>query len=237
MENNRKIASLGYVSKEEKLGTIEGKVFPYMVLEDKNPFPGYYDRINSPGDRRPAFLFFVMNPAKTARPDEIIRITSKIQKRFKRDFDAQPASISLYNHEHDCIRIDFDEFYIVNDLLKEYVKEGIEFLKAKEVEPYNSFIKVYGFFQLEEIETGIFRNITDQYKYYLEIPETVEWKLFKNMVMTTKNSSDFITFDAALASIYQFCKIADFVRIFADNISLDNLRTLHKRFNYEIERL
>lgn len=236
MEKSCKIASLGYITKEENLGTIEGKIFPYLVLEDKNPFPGYYDHKNTPGERKPTFLFFVINPANTSTPDELIRITSKIQKGFKRTFDAQPATINLYNRKHDCIRVDFDEFYIINDLLSAYVKEGIELLKARKVEEYKSFIKVYGFFELEEVESGVFKNITDPNKYYLEIPDMPPWLAFRKMVIATKNSSEFKTFDAALASIYQRGILLDFVRIYTEKAETEKLIALHKKFNYEMER-
>jgi len=74
-------------------------------------------------------------------------------------------------------------------------------------------------FILERIDDNIFKDLEDEYMYYLEIPREISWSLFRKITSSVINNIDNSNFDAARAYIY-FDGITDFVRIYTRNPSM-----------------
>jgi mannose/fructose/N-acetylgalactosamine-specific phosphotransferase system component IIB len=90
-------------------------------------------------------------------------------------------------------------------------------------------------FILEKINDNIFKDLEDEYMYYLEIPREISWSLFKKITSSVVNNIDNSNFDAARAYIY-FEGITDFVRIYTRNPSLKRLEDIRDKYNTEIKK-
>ncbi len=238
MKGNLFLESLGYIIKKEKLGLLETNVeFKDLILEDIDPFPGYYHMV--PGDQRtikPRFIFFIIKPFSYWNTEKIIRKTRNIKEQLNHWFDASPGQVSLYNKTYCTIRIYLKNYSIIPDLIESYKKEGIEFRKRKNVKPYYSIIKVIKYFDLEQISNGIFKDLDNPERHYIQIPVNLDWKSFEKITVLLKNNLDYKGYDAALSSIYRKAGLVDFIRIYDNNTNLNKLKLLQKAYLEEIER-
>ena len=238
----KKIASLGYVLKEEKIGTVEQFNFSNLVLEGKKPFPGFYEHLNTPGaHRKKSFIFLVLNPVSSPTIDKILRASQTVKERLGFEYNIRPAEVYLYNKRHKAVRLiiednSIEDYNNVDKLFVEYGKEGLSFLKAKKIDDYSSIIKIINFFELEEEAEGIFKDLNSSHKAYLQIPAFDNWEVFKKISVIVRNSVAYKSFDAALGSIYQAGGLWDYARIYSDEYDLSKLSELRKKFIEEIDR-
>ena len=92
-------------------------------------------------------------------------------------------------------------------------------------------------FNIQEKETGIYKDLDDDTTYYITIPRQLTWQLFAQITHTIKNNipKEKVNFDAGLAAIYTR-QILDVVRIYAHDIELDTLKMLKEKYEEEIEK-
>jgi hypothetical protein len=109
-QDQKIIETVGYIKKEQKLTTIENNIIPNtLVLESIHPFSGFHGT-NLPEDSKPRSLFLVLS--KDYGFEEIARITKKIKKDFKYDFNASIGKIHFKTSSYTCIRIKYLKSFI-----------------------------------------------------------------------------------------------------------------------------
>ncbi|MBT3210228.1 MAG: hypothetical protein HN704_11285 [Bacteroidetes bacterium] len=240
MENRQEINSNGYIIKEECLASYEkGESFKEMVLEVKQPYPGYYLSDDYPGSKEfiPSYLFFIIKPFESFTEFNIIRITQKIKKTFEYDFDACPGRVSLFNLNNSGIRIKANDYCKIPELIELYKKNGVEFIKNKKVDLYSSMIKINKFFSLVYLKDGVFRAKDDASFRYIKLPHEIEWDLFYKVTKNIKNNYDFKQYDYALAAILGKEGYIDLVRIYSEDYSKIDLSSLKNKYFEEIDKL
>ena len=229
---------LGFIIKKDKFGSLEAS-FDYneMILEDMDPFPGYYHVV--PGDmkgNKPKFVFFLIKPFKQWNTEKIIRKTIEIKENCKYYFDASPGELMIFNRTRSCIRICVRDYNFVKGICDAYKNSGIEFMKKQRVKPFHSLIKVLKYFELEEIDDGIYHDRDDPDMYYIQLPGELNWDTFEEITLLIKNNIDYKNFDAALASFYGKTGIKDYARIYCKMDQYGILGTLKKAYFKEINR-
>jgi len=238
MKNPKKIGTIGFIIKKEKLAGLETSIdFKELILEDIDPFPGYYHA--TPGDWRkdkPKFLFFVVEPFPTWNNEKIIRKTIKIKKNFPYTFDALPGQISLFNKMYSCIRISVNNYSFLGELVDAFKKEGVIFRKKKNIKPYESLIKVLKFLEMEEKEENIFTCTPNDEINFIRLPIELDWNLFEEITYFLKYNNEYKSYDAALSSIYDKTGMIDMVRIFDKEINIEKLRVIKNGYLSEIKR-
>lgn len=239
MDTSAAKRAYGSIVKKEILASFQTtKPLKEMVLEARQPFPGYYSRTPSAEEKiqRPYYVFFVVKPTNLCTEDNIIRITQKIKQSHKLNFDACPGQLSLFNIMQPHIRIHTDDLKIIPKLIELYRENGIVFQKHKEVAEYTSLIRIKKYFLLDEVFDGVYRASDNQYFRYIRIPRQIEWDDFEKITMTIKNTYNFNHYDYALAAFYQECGFEDYVRIYSEHCDCDNLPELRMRYVEEIEK-
>ncbi len=233
MKNSRIIETLGGLAKEEKLKTLVDHIMlNTFVLETEEPFPGYHGA-NLPSDSIPISAFLITRTKYS--PEKILRIAHNIKKYFQHSFDAVPGKICVQNEILPCIRIrGFNNYELIEDLQKCFFSEGIEFAKKRNLSA-DAVIQLKKHFTIEEIDTGIFRDLDEHSTYYLCIPKQMSWQLFLKLTQIVRNNTA-ANFDGALAAIYSK-DILDVVRIFSPGITIDTLNQLKIKYSQELEKL
>jgi hypothetical protein len=238
---SEKIQSIGTIWKKEKLATLEWEVsFTELLLEAKDPWPGYYDHFEIPShekDLRPRWIFAVINSTAVSDQDNIIRITIKIKTNYHQPFDAVPGKITLNNEVVSCIRFQVEDYKFLPEILKHYSRHGIEFAPHRKVSVYESLIKIIKFFDLSRYDEQIFTDNDLPDTYYIIIPGGITWDAFEKAAETVKNNSDHKVFDAALASAYDKHGVIDMVRIYDRETDREILKHLRNKFRNEAERI
>jgi len=137
------IETFGTIKKKEILASLEEEFCNgALVLESKFPFPGYYH--NTIPDQEvldPGSIFLMTK--KVHQDEDIMRLTHKIKKSFKKRFDATAGKLVVFNETRPCIRI---------KSLKDYADEHMCYIQIPALLKWKEF---------EKITVNMKRNIDD----------------------------------------------------------------------------
>lgn len=240
MENRKHIESLGFVIKKEKLTNLASDhKFNELLLEDLDPFPGFYDHYHIPmseTEQKPRSIFAIVRSMSFEDMDDFIRITRSIKKAFNHRFDAVMGRLELQNSQVSCIRIYMDDYSVLPELIGLFNKYGIAFLSNKVVKPYSSLINVRKYFVLEAIAPGIYRDEDLPDTYYFPVNKYLPWNKFEAATISIRNNWDHKVYDAAQAGIYTKAGVVELVRIYDRKATVEHLTYLQEKYNVEVNR-
>jgi len=227
------IETSGYIIKEVNLKSLNEHIVPKTcVLMALGKYPGYY------GEEFKAHFpesFFIILQEHYSK-ETIARSTKEIKKYLSYAFEAYPGEISLYNNQCRFIRIKgLTDFAAVQELQNAYIDTGLK-LKKKNIEIEDkAVVKVEKEFLLEEFEHGCYRDQQVKEKCYFEVPDKVNWKMFQKITSVVKNNWDGPAFDAAMGALYRYDGLQDVVRIYAEEMSEQEVKALQERFSLEMK--
>lgn len=234
MDNDKTlIETLGYIKKEEKLITVDNNIIlNTLVLESQQEFPGYNG--NFPEKSQPRSLFLITS--KEYQFEEIARITKKIKNQIKHDFNASQGNIYLKGETLPCIRIKYlQSFTFIPELQNLLKEENIKFSKKRIIDSPGIIVINKIFFVRERAE-GIYHDLEEESKCYLELPVKLTWDRFKEYTFFIKNNIDNNNFDAAQGAFYRKSGIIDVVRIYDQDKNVERMKTLRKLYLEEIDK-
>lgn len=240
MENPKTIESLGFVIKKETLCLLESEhKFSDLILEDLDPYPGFYDHFHIPvneEEKKPRSIFGIIKDLPFERMNDFIRTTTLIRQNFSPRFDAVFGRLTMQNSLVNCIRIYMDDYNRLPELIDLYKRNGIEFLQTRTIKPYSSVIHLWKFMRLEEIIPTIYRDTELKDTYYFKVHKYVSWPKFETISTSIRNNNNHKVYDAAQAGYYSHDGIVEMVRIYDQKATLDNLIYLKEKYELEIER-
>lgn len=240
MENPKTIESLGFVIKKETLCLLASEhKFSELILEDLDPYPGFYDHFHIPVsevEKKPRSIFAIIKDLGFEQMNDFIRMTTTIRSSFNSRFDAVMGRLSFQNGLVSCIRIYMDDYTSLPRLIEMYKRHGIEFLTSRSVKDYSSVIHIWKFMILEEVVPGIYRDTELKDTYYFKVSKYVSWPKFETITANVRNNNNHKVYDAAQAGYYSHEGIIEMVRIYDQKATLDNLVFLKEKYELEIER-
>lgn len=226
----------GNINKEETIRILnEDKLKNTFVVIDDKPYPGYhYHKIDARMVEQNTTIFLITRRRFTWA--SIIRATEKINKFLDEPIDASFANLSLFNVPHYAIRIKgLKNFEELETIQKAYQEEGFEFMKNKRMsKPKTVFFKVKRFFDIKEVEEGIYKD--KQGMAYIVLNRKIEWEMFRKMTMTIKRNILDDNYDIVNASFYMNHTLVDVIRIFKPDISIEFLKDIRDRYQKEINK-
>lgn len=240
MESAKTIESLGFVVKKETVCILESEhKFSELILEDLDPYPGFYDHFHIPvneEEKKPRSIFAIIKEMSFEQMDDFIRITSDIKKNFEKRFDAVMGRLSFQNALVTCIRIYMDDYSALPQLIELYKQSGIQYIPTRSVKPYNTMINIKKYMVLEQIVPSIYRDTELKDTFYFMVDRYVSWPKFETITRNIRNNNDHKVYDAAQAGYYNHNGIVEMVRIYDQKATLDNLLYLKEKYELEIER-
>ena len=228
------IETVGYIKKEENLTTVENNIIPNtFVLENLQAFPGYHGA-NLPEKLRPRSLFLIVT--KEYSFEDIARISKKIKQNFQYDFNASIGHIYFKTTSYTCIRIKYlKSFTFLPELQGLFQEYGIKFAKQKTIDT-TGLIVINKHFYINEIEEGIYDDLEEDSKFYIELPKDIPWDVFKEFTLSIKNNIDNSDFDAAQGVFYRKEGIVEVVRLYICEGETDKIKTIHKLYIDKIKK-
>ncbi|MBW6492282.1 MAG: hypothetical protein K0B15_13940 [Lentimicrobium sp.] len=240
MENNKRIESLGFVIKKEKVATIESDYkFHELILEDLDPYPGFYDHYHIPmneKEQKPRSIFAVIKNNSLDEMDNFIRATVNIKNETGLKFDAVMGLLELQNTTTACIRINMDKYEPLPEIISQYSKSGFTFLANRSIKPYISLISVRKYMIIEEISDRIYRDTEMADIYYIKVDKYLPWEQFEKVSISIRNNWDHKVYDAAQAGVYCKKGVVELVRIYDRETNLERLKYLQDKYEIEIAR-
>jgi len=235
MSSKNILEAVGTITKKEILKSIEHDTSKAFVLETLQPYPGYHGT-TVPDQLNPISLFFVTDKKYTG--EAVIRATMAVKKEFEDRFDAVPGQLTLFNTLTPCIRIkDLKTYQKIGELINLYRKHGIDFLKHRKVEEFSGLIKIRKYFELEKVEEGIYKDLEMPQMAYFIIPSMLSWNVFESITHNLKVNPEHNNFDAALGVFFTPGGVIDSVRIYNEEINMDDVRLLKTKYHQEIRRV
>ena len=230
--------SVGCIVKKEQLATFQYHLpIKDLVLETVSPFPGYYSAEPAEASAKPSFLFLIIKAQPNYNEDFVIRATAKIKQVHAIPFDASPGYVTLFNQMQPCIRLEIPNYHNLPVLIDLFSQQGIAFVKHQVIAPYEGLIRIKRYFTFEKLTDTIFRNTVHPAMNFLVIPDELSWERFEQITLHIKRNLQVDNFDAAIGFFYDSKGVRDFVRVFAPNISLENLTVIREKYLHEIGRL
>ncbi len=228
------IETIGYIKKEATLSTVENNIIPNtFVLESLHPFPGYHGE-NLPEKSRPRSLFLIISKGPSFK--DIARITKKIKKDFKYDFNASVGNIFFKTTSYDCIRIKYlESFTFLPELQALFQNEGVKFAKQKLLNS-RGLIIINKSFYIEELQESIYNDLEENSKFYIELPVDLKWDDFKEFTASIKNNIDNSNFAAAQGVFYRKHGIIEVVRLYICKGERDKLEIIQKMYIEHIKK-
>ena len=228
------IETIGYIKKEVNLSTLESYVIPNtLVLESLHPYPDYHGK-NLPEKSKPRSIFLIVN--KDYSYKEIARVTKKIKQEYEFDFNASQGNIYFKTTSYPCIRIKHLKSYtFLPELQSKFQDEGIKFAKQKSINS-SGLIVINKHFYVDEVEEGVYRDIDEDSKFYVEIPVDLPWSEFKEQILNVKNNIDNSNFDAAQGVFYRRSGIVEVVRLYICEGEFEKVLRIHKMLTNQIKK-
>jgi hypothetical protein len=241
MENQQRIESLGFVLKKEKIATLASDYkFSELILEDLDPFPGFYDHFHIPmneEEQKPRSVFAVIKNRGLDDMDDFIRTTVRIKKETGLNFDAVMGWLELQNATTGCIRINMNDYGMLPQIIDQYSRNGIDFLASRSVKPYISLISIRKYMILDKMADGIYKDTEMPDTYYLVVNKYMPWEQFERISISIRNNWEHKVYDAAQAGIYCKKGVIELVRIFDRKANIDRLSYLKDKYSIEVSRL
>jgi len=237
MNDKEKHGTIGVIIKKETLALYESPVkYSVLILESQHPFPGYYSADYSE-NQKPQFLFFVLKPITDYDEDNVIRATRRVKLATKVEFDAAPGTLSLFNHNYPCIRVDMWKPEDLGAIVSAYEKEGLLFVKHQDVRPFESIIRVKKYIEMERLAPDVWRDCRHHEMNYLFVPVDLTWELFEEATRVVKNNCDDSSFDSGKGFVYEKGGLQDYIRVFSNKITADELIKIRELYLREIRSL
>lgn len=222
------LSSIGTVTKLEEITSadhISGANI--MIFETQHPYYGYYGT-TVPENPDTSSMFLVTRLQNN--DEKIIRSIQKVKKTFPHKFDAVPGHISFNNKFYGVIRVRCIADKNIPELVRLLSDTGIEFIAPSKQVTVEAVIHITKYFDLEEMEDGIFFDQNNETFGYLQVETKLDWDKFVSVTKHVRNNVEGITFDGAQAILYNKAGLVDFVRVYTENRSLDDLRVIRNRY-------
>ncbi len=222
------LSSLGKITKKEVLITadhIEGANI--QIFETQHPYSGYY---GTTVPELPVTSSFFLVTKFQHEDDRIIRAIQEVKKSADLKFDAVPGYLTFHNKLFAVIRIRCLAESKIPDIVKAFVKEGIEFNAPQKQAPVKAIIHITKYINSEEVEDGIYLDTDNSSFAYLRIDKHLEWDSFEKVTRHVMNNVGGISFDAGLSMMYDCNGVIDAVRIYDDKRSVEKLRVIRNRY-------
>lgn len=229
----KKIAfsELTCITRNYKLNHLEfDEKFEYLIL-NSGEAKGYYSRGNFLHEQKKSedfHLFLVVKKAPSCFQDIVIRESIKLSKGLKYDLHLNPGQISFENKPAQIIRFRAIELEYLHTIVENLNKQGIEFIKDKKVETFDTVAFYKKYIEFKEISEGVYQDSEVDARFFLKVPGLLSFGEFEQIILKIKNKFKYHLFESFLAQLYFKNSMKDFIGIYSKNCDINNFGELKK---------
>lgn len=224
------IERFGWITKEEPLSVLTDPNLDLQItiLESLAPFYGYY--ADSPGEDRPEHLYWVLDQFYTH--EKITRVMADIKSQCYPKLDAVPGFIMIANEQFHVVRMHnlrrYNQIHAVQEMFE---KLDIRLKKSsRKIVNQMGIIHITKYLHLKPVGDGLYLEEERPHRAYFTIPSFLNWDQFKALTLEVKYDSTLMFFDAARASFMERGKFTELVRVYRENLTVEQLRTIRDRY-------
>lgn len=223
-------------TEELEVASFNLKETDIQILES-DYLPGYYSKGDFPLKKENYQKHHFYLPVKKSVicfQDVVLKIAARIKKEFKAEMHVSPGQMTFQNKNYQCVKIRANETKQMKLLVSELQNAGINFFPPHKVEPYKSVIYTKRYVSFTEIFEGIYRDQDCEGRYFIQLQETPEYPLFKEIISKIKYNCKFHLFDSFLSSHINKNKVIDFAGIYSEHCQKERLNELKAELEKEL---
>ena len=219
---------IGKLIKEENIDTVETNKIPRtFVINVPDAYKSYYSRFTH--INKPVFIIFVTKGPNSF--ERILRATRKINEKHQLKLDGAKCEVNINSRKLNGIRVKgINRFTDIEQIQQYYKEEGFEFARSEKFKETNSLIRINRFFNLNELDKGIYQSVDDDYDYYVEIPKYMTWEEFREYTFEIKNNISDTNYDIAKGIFYLNGRITEILRIVKPNATVEFLKLIQQKY-------
>jgi len=220
---------IGKITLQENVSPIErNKISGTFVIHIPNPLATYYSRFTEVN--RPNSIVFVTKDAVSF--EKILRATSKINAQFDYGISGAKCEVMIGKNKYSGIRVfGIDRYSNIDRIQKAYKDNGFDFHKnVRMSKGTDALIRVNKFFNVIDMDDGIYRSPNNPDRFYFEVPRYMDWPEFRELTFDIKNNISVINYDIAKGIFYENEGITDMLRVIKPNISVDMVKTIREKY-------
>ena len=223
---------IGKIIKQENVDTIDiNKIPRTFVINVPDPYKSYYSRFTDI-DKPIAVIFITKNPNSF---EKILRVTKKINEQYNLELASAKCEVTIKSRKLNGVRVrGINRFTEVAQVQQYYKDEGFEFLKSEKFSDTEAVIRINRFFEIEELDKGIYKSIIEDDVFYVELPKFISWEEFKKITIEVKNNITDNSYDVAKGILYVNGGITEIVRIVKPKATVEVLKVIQQKY---IDRL
>lgn len=220
---------IGKITLQENISPIErNKVSGTFVIHIPNPLASYYSRFTEV-NRPNSIVLVTKNPVSF---EIILRATKTINDKYKLILDGAKCEVVIGRNKYSGIRImGIDRYTNIDKIQTAYKDAGFEFHKnIKLSKGTDAIIRVNKFFNIVDIEEGIYQSPTNKDRYYFEVPRYMNWEEFRDVTFDIKNNISVTNYDIAKGILYNKDGITDVLRVLKPNMTVEMVREIREKY-------
>lgn len=224
---------IGKIIIQEKIDTIDENKLPgTFVINVPDPYKNYYGRFTE--IVKPVSIIFVTKTPNSF--EKILRVTKKINEKYHMKLDGAKCEVTMNSRKIDGIRVKgINRFHEIAQIQQYYKDEGYEFAKSEKFKSTEVLIRINRFFNVDEVEQGIFHSHDEDEVYYIEVPRYMGWEEFKKLTQEIKHNIADANYDIAKGIFYVNHGITEILRVVKPKASLELLKNIKKKYIEKLE--
>jgi len=222
------IRAPGSIYKEEVLMPIVQNVMTNTtVLEASHPYAHYYGQV--PQTPKPNSIFILTR--KFYYLEELLSLVSEVADCLQDEINFASAHLDYKGKQYPAVRIkhfpDYDRLKYLQNCLKE---EGLEYLPKIDFSG-KSISRVQKFFEMREVEPGIYMDNQENNKGYILCDKQFSSQHFNLTIQRLRNNGNCGLLDAVHGDIMLDGILVKIIRVFAEGIQTRSLKCIKAEFD------
>ena len=224
---------IGKIIIQEKIDTIDENKLPgTFVINVPDPYKNYYGRFTE--IVKPVSIIFVTKTPNSF--EKILRVTKKINEKYNLKLDGAKCEVTMNSRKLDGVRVKgINRFHEIAQIQQYYKDEGYDFAKSEKFKATEALIRINRFFNVDEVEKGIYHSHDEDEVYYIEVPRYMGWDEFKKITQEIKHNIADANYDIAKGIFYINHRIIEILRIVKPKASLELLKTIQQKYIEKLE--
>ncbi|PCH53871.1 MAG: hypothetical protein COC22_01510 [Flavobacteriaceae bacterium] len=219
---------IGKIIIQENIETVdENKMFKTFVINVPDPYKNYYGRFTDM--EKPNSIIFVTKTPNSF--EKILRVTRKLNKIYNLQLHGAKCEIIINGRKLNGVRLKgINKYSEINQIQQYYFEEGYDFAKSEKFHNVDALIRINRFFNIEELEKGIYHSKDEENTYYVEIPKYISWENFRKITFEVKNNIPDRNYDIAKGILYNKDGITEILRIVKPKATVEMLKTIQQKY-------
>ncbi|SDX50642.1 hypothetical protein SAMN05444411_10695 [Lutibacter oricola] len=219
---------IGKIIIQENIDTVDAnKIDKTFVINVPDPYKSYYTRFTDV--EKPTSIIFVTKQPNSF--EKILRVTQKINKEHNLDITGAKCEVKIGSRKLSGVRVKgINRYTEIIAIQEHYKNEGFEFAKSEKFKDTDSIIRINRFFNIEELDEGIYKSHLEDNTYYVQVPKFMNWDDFRKYTFDIKNNITDRNYDIAKGILYDKGGIIEMLRIVKPKATVEFLKTIQQKY-------